>query len=146
MYLENNLRVPGKLPMCGVRADLGSLDMPVFLFASREDHIVPWKTSYLGRSLVGGDTTFVLGASGHIAGVINPAAKNKRNYWINENQTANPEQWFDTATEVKGSWWPKWSEWLGRHDDGQIAARGRLGNKTYGPIEPAPGRYVKEKA
>ncbi len=146
MYLENNLRVPGKLPMCGVRADLGSLDMPVFLFASREDHIVPWKTSYLGRALVGGDTTFVLGASGHIAGVINPAVKNKRNYWINENQTANPEQWFESATEVKGSWWPKWSEWLGRHGDGQIAARGRLGNKVYGPIEPAPGRYVKEKA
>jgi polyhydroxyalkanoate synthase len=146
MYLENNLRVPGKLPMCGVRADLGSLDMPVFLFASREDHIVPWKTSYLGRALVGGDTTFVLGASGHIAGVINPAAKNKRNYWVNENQTANPDQWFDTATEVKGSWWPKWSEWLSGQSDGQIAARGRLGNKTYAPIEPAPGRYVKEKA
>jgi polyhydroxyalkanoate synthase len=146
MYLENNLRVPGKLEMCGVRADLGSLDMPVFLYASREDHIVPWKTSYLGRKLVGGESTFVLGASGHIAGVINPAAKNKRNYWISDNDTSNPDQWFDTATEVKGSWWPKWTEWLKRFGDGEVDARGRLGNKTYAPSEPAPGRYVKEKA
>jgi polyhydroxyalkanoate synthase len=120
--------------------------MPVFLYASREDHIVPWKTSYLGRKLVGGESTFVLGASGHIAGVINPAAKNKRNYWISDNDTSNPDQWFDTATEVKGSWWPKWTEWLKRFGDGEVDARGRLGNKTYAPSEPAPGRYVKEKA
>ena len=146
MYLENNLRVPGKLVMCGTRADLGSLDMPVFFLASREDHIVPWKTSYLGRALVGGKTTFVLGASGHIAGVINPAAKNKRSYWTNDSDTTNPDQWFDTSTEVKGSWWPKWTEWLNSFSDGEVAARGRLGNKTYTPTESAPGRYVKEKA
>ena len=146
MYLENNLRVPGKLAMCGVRADLGRLDMPLFFLASREDHIVPWKTSYLGRALVGGESTFVLGASGHIAGVINPAVKNKRNYWMNESTTSNPDEWFDTATEVKGSWWPKWTEWLGRFADGSVAARGRLGSSSRSPIEPAPGRYVKEKA
>jgi polyhydroxyalkanoate synthase len=146
MYLENNLRVPGKLEMCGVKADLGRLDMPVFLYASREDHIVPWKTSYLGRGLLGGETTFVLGASGHIAGVINPAVKNKRNYWVSDSKTANPDEWFDAAAEVKGSWWPLWANWLKGHGGKEIAARGRLGSKAYAPGEPAPGRYVKEKA
>ncbi len=146
MYLENSLRVPGKLAMCGVRADLGRLDMPVFFYASREDHIVPWKTSYLGRKLVSGDTTFVLGASGHIAGVINPAAKNKRNYWVGESTTANPDEWFEQASEVKGSWWPAWRDWLARFADGETDARGRPGNAIHTPIEPAPGRYVKEKA
>jgi len=146
MYLENNLRVPGKLAMCGVKADLGRVDMPVFILATREDHIVPWQTSYLGRSLLGGETTFVLGASGHIAGVINPAAKNKRSYWTSDSKTANPEEWLATATEAKGSWWPRWAEWLKQHAGGEVAARGRLGNKAYAPSEPAPGRYVKEKA
>jgi len=146
MYLENNLRVPGKLEMCGVKADLGRVDMPAFLYASREDHIVPWKTSYLTRGLLGGETTFVLGASGHIAGVINPAVKNKRNYWLSDAKTANADEWFDAATEVKGSWWPAWTNWLKGHGGKEIAARGRLGSKAYSPSEPAPGRYVKEKA
>jgi len=146
MYLENNLRVPGRLTMCGVAADLGSVAMPHFILATREDHIVPWKTSYLGRNLLGGRSTFVLGASGHIAGVINPAAKNKRSHWINDSKTANPDEWLASASEQKGSWWPRWSEWLKGFADGEVAARGRLGNKTYPPSEPAPGRYVKERA
>jgi polyhydroxyalkanoate synthase len=146
MYLENNLRVPGKLAMCGVKADLGRVDMPAFILATREDHIVPWKTSYLGRGLLGGKSTFVLGASGHIAGVVNPAAKNKRSHWINESGVASPDDWLASATEFKGSWWPRWSEWLKGYAAGEVKARGRLGSKTYEPSEPAPGRYVKEKA
>ena len=146
MYLENSLRVPGKLEMCGVKADLGRVDMPAFLYASREDHIVPWKTSFQSRTLLGGETTFVLGASGHIAGVINPAKKNKRNYWLNDSMTANADEWFDTATELPGSWWPVWAKWLKGHGGKEIAARGRLGSATYPAGEPAPGRYVKEKA
>ncbi len=146
MYLENNLRVPGKLTMCGVKADLGKVDIPTFILATREDHIVPWKTSYLGRSILGGHTTFVLGASGHIAGVINPASKNKRSYWVNDNKVADPEEWLAGATEMKGSWWPRWAEWLSQFGDGEVAARGNLGSQTYQPTEPAPGRYVKEKA
>jgi polyhydroxyalkanoate synthase len=145
-YLENNLRVPGKLTMCGARADLGKVDMPVFILATREDHIVPWQTSYLGRKLLGGKTTFVLGASGHIAGVINPAAKNKRSHWINDSETASSDEWLAGATEVKGSWWPRWAEWLGQFAGGQVPARGRLGSKAHPAGEPAPGRYVKEKA
>jgi polyhydroxyalkanoate synthase len=146
MYLENNLRVPGKLEMCGVKVDLGRVDMPAFLLASREDHIVPWKTSYLGRRLLGGETTFVLGASGHIAGPINPASKNKRSYWVSESESAIADEWLAQSTEVKGSWWPLWAGWLRTHADGEIPARGRLGSADYSPIEPAPGRYVKEKA
>ncbi len=146
MYLENNLRVPGKLAMCGVKADLGKVDMPAFILATREDHIVPWKTSYLGRKLLGGETTFVLGASGHIAGVINPAAKNKRSHWVSDSTTASADEWLAGATEVPGSWWPRWAEWLKRFSGGEVKARGRLGSKTHPPIEPAPGRYVREKA
>jgi len=146
MYLENNLRVPGKLAMCGVKADLGRLDMPVFILATREDHIVPWQTSYLGRALLGGKTTFVLGASGHIAGVINPATKNKRSHWVNDSAAADPEEWLAGATEVPGSWWSRWAEWLKQFAGGEVAARGRTGSKAYAPIEPAPGRYVKERA
>jgi polyhydroxyalkanoate synthase len=146
LYLENNLRVPGKLEMCGVKADLGRVDMPAFLYASREDHIVPWKTSYQTRSLLGGETTFVLGASGHIAGVINPATKNKRNYWLNDSKTANADEWLATATEAPGSWWPVWAKWLKSHGGKEVAARVKLGSKAYPPGEPAPGRYVKEKA
>jgi polyhydroxyalkanoate synthase len=146
MYLENNLRVPGKLSMCGVKADLGRVDMPAFILATREDHIVPWQTSYLGRGLLGGETTFVLGASGHIAGVINPAAKNKRSHWINDAAPAGGDEWLAGATEVKGSWWPRWIDWLRHYADGEANARGRLGSKAYPPGEPAPGRYVKERA
>ncbi|PKO83536.1 MAG: class I poly(R)-hydroxyalkanoic acid synthase [Betaproteobacteria bacterium HGW-Betaproteobacteria-11] len=146
MYLENNLRVPGKLEMCGVKADLGRIDMPAFLFASREDHIVPWQTSYLGRRLLGSQTTFVLGASGHIAGPINPASKNKRSYWLSDSDSAVADNWLAASTEVKGSWWPHWTAWLKQYADGEMPARGRLGSADFPPIEPAPGRYVKEKA
>ena len=146
LYLENNLRVPGKLAMCGVRADLGRVDMPVFILATREDHIVPWQSSYLSRQHLGGKSIFVLGASGHIAGVINPAAKNKRSHWINDSATAAAEEWLATSTEVKGSWWPRWSAWLKQFSNGAVPARGRLGNAQYPPGQPAPGHYVKQKA
>lgn len=146
LYLENSLREPGKLAMCGVKADLGKVDMPHFILATREDHIVPWQSSYLGRQHLGGKSTFVLGASGHIAGVINPAAKNKRSHWVNDDTTADPDAWLAGAAEEKGSWWPRWADWLRGFGDGEIPARGRLGSKQYPPGEPAPGRYVREKA
>ncbi|HJV26984.1 MAG TPA: class I poly(R)-hydroxyalkanoic acid synthase [Aromatoleum sp.] len=146
MYLENNLRVPGKLKMLGVKVDLGKVNAPAYLLATREDHIVPWKGAYLSRGLLGGDTTFVLGASGHIAGAINPASKNRRSYWVSDAKAADPDEWLDSAVENKGSWWLHWSEWLTQFGGKQVAARGRLGNAKFAPIEPAPGRYVKEKA
>ncbi|MFV0664961.1 PHA/PHB synthase family protein [Denitromonas sp.] len=146
MYLENNLRVPGRLKMLGVKVDLGKVDVPAYLLAAREDHIVPWQSAYLVRKLLGGETTFVLGASGHIAGAINPASKNRRSYWTGEAQSADPDEWLDSAQEQPGSWWLHWIEWLKKRGGKQVAARGRLGSATYESIEPAPGRYVKEKS
>ncbi|WP_374276808.1 class I poly(R)-hydroxyalkanoic acid synthase [Azonexus sp.] len=145
MYLENNLRVPGKLAMCGEKVDLGKLDMPVYLLATREDHIVPWQSSYLGTRLLSGPVRFVLGASGHIAGVINPASKNKRSYWVNEDVKTDADGWLTAAEERKGSWWSDWADWLKPLSGEQRTPR-KPGNAKYKPIEPAPGRYVKERA
>lgn len=146
MYLENNLRVPGKLKMLGYKVDLGRITAPAYLLATREDHIVPWKSAYHARALLGGETTFVLGASGHIAGAINPASKNRRSYWMSASGVADPDDWLAAADEHKGSWWLHWIEWLKVRSGKQVGARGRAGNMKYKPIEPAPGRYVKERA
>jgi polyhydroxyalkanoate synthase len=145
MYLENNLRVPGKLAMCGTTVDLGKLDMPVYLLATREDHIVPWHSAYQSTRILGGKIRFVLGASGHIAGVINPVSKNKRSYWVNEDVNSEAEGWLAAAEERKGSWWADWAGWLKPLSGEQRAPR-KPGNAKYKPIEPAPGRYVKERA
>jgi polyhydroxyalkanoate synthase len=145
-YLENNLREPGKTFQCGEPVDLSLIDVPAFLYASREDHIVPWKTAYASSELLAGDTTFVLGASGHIAGVINAPAKNKRNHWVDGTAGPDPEHWLATATNVAGSWWPQWSRWLERQAGGMIPAPRAMGNRKYRRIEPAPGRYVMTKA
>jgi polyhydroxyalkanoate synthase len=145
MYLENSLTVPGKLTMCGVPVDLGRVDMPSYVLASREDHIVPWPTAYASARLLGGRIEFVLSASGHVAGVINPASKNRRNYWLNPAGPADADQWLAAAVSHPGSWWPHWAEWLGGFGGVRVAARERLGGAGYGEIEPAPGSYVKEK-
>jgi polyhydroxyalkanoate synthase len=145
MYLENNLRVAGKLDMCGAKVDLGKLDMPVYVLATREDHIVPWQSAYLSTAILGGKMRFVLGASGHIAGVINPVSKNKRSYWVNEDVKTDAEGWLTAAEERKGSWWADWADWLKPLSGEQRAPR-KPGNAKYKPIEPAPGRYVKERA
>jgi polyhydroxyalkanoate synthase len=143
MYLENNLRVPGRLSMCGTPVDLGRLDMPSYVLATQEDHIVPWQSAYRTTALVGGPCEFVLGASGHIAGVINPASKNKRSYWTGGQLGADPVQWLATADSRPGSWWTHWAQWIKALSGKPVPARRKLGNATHEPIEPAPGRYVK---
>jgi polyhydroxyalkanoate synthase subunit PhaC len=145
MYLENNLRMPNRLSMCGAPVDLRRLAMPAYVFATREDHIVPWKTAYASAHLLAGKIDFVLGASGHIAGVVNPASRNRRNYWIGGALHDDPERWLEAAQSRPGSWWPHWSAWLAQHGGTYVAARTRLGGKRGKEIEPAPGRYVKEK-
>jgi len=145
-YLKNELRVPGKTVQCGVPVDLGDIDCPAYIYASREDHIVPWKTAYESTRLLGGDNRFVLGASGHIAGVINPPTKNKRNYWTDGPAGSDAEAWLADAQKVPGSWWPDWTTWLARNAGEQVPAPEALGSSQYAPIEPAPGRYVKEKS
>jgi polyhydroxyalkanoate synthase subunit PhaC len=121
-YLENNLRGPGKTIQCGEAVDLSLINVPTFLYASREDHIVPWRTAYASAQLLPHDTTFVLGASGHIAGVINPASKNKRNHWVAGAIGPNPDHWLETAREVPGSWWPEWSNWLREQGGAEVPA------------------------
>jgi polyhydroxyalkanoate synthase subunit PhaC len=146
MYLENNLRVPDRLSICGEPVDLGRLDMPTYVLATQEDHIVPWRSAYRTTELTGGQTEFVLGASGHIAGVINPASKNKRSYWAGGTQGADADEWLASAESKPGSWWVHWMEWLKPQAGKAVPARKKLGNATYKPIEPAPGRYVKVRA
>ena len=155
-YFENNLVKPGKTVVCGEKIDLGNIDMPVYIYGSREDHIVPIGGAYASTQVLPGKKRFVMGASGHIAGVINPPAKNKRSYWTRDNLPATKaagaefptaqRDWLKGATEHPGSWWTDWSSWLEEHAGKQIAAPKAYGSRKYPVIEPAPGRYVKAKA
>jgi len=145
-YLENKLRVPGALTNCGERVDLGRVKLPSFILATREDHIVPWRSAYRSVGLLGGEKKFVLGASGHVAGVINPAAKNRRSYWTGSTYPADPQAWLAGAEERPGSWWPVWSRWMEQFGGGMRKAPAKEGNRKYRAVEPAPGRYVKQKA
>jgi polyhydroxyalkanoate synthase len=145
MYLENNLRVPGKLTMCGAPVDLSRVKMPAYILATREDHIVPWKTAYQSTRLLGGDLEFVLAASGHIAGVVNPASKNRRHYWVNAALPAAADDWLAGARQQPGSWWRHWSGWLAKRSGKSVPARTQPGNTRYPALEPAPGRYVRQR-
>ncbi len=147
-YLENKLVKPGKAVVCGEKIDLGKLDMPVYIYGSREDHIVPIGGAYSSTQYLPGKKRFVMGASGHIAGVINPPAKNKRSHWIREDGKfpATHAEWQAGATEHAGSWWTDWSNWLADQAGKQVAAPKAFGKGKYKAIEPAPGRYVKAKA
>ena len=145
-YLENKLRVPNALTNCGVAIDLGRVKLPMFGLATREDHIVPWRSAYRTLQLLGGDDKeFILGASGHIAGVVNPASKNRRSHWVGAPYSHDPDAWLEGATEHKGSWWPRWAKWLDAHGGGKRKAPARAGNAKYKPIESAPGRYVRHR-
>jgi polyhydroxyalkanoate synthase subunit PhaC len=148
-YLQNQLREPNALTVCGEKVDLSRIDVPTFIYGSREDHIVPWHTAYASVPLLTGPLQFVLGASGHIAGVINPPAKNKRNYWVVKGEDKqlpeNPEDWFEQAEEVPGSWWPEWTSWLDQYGGKKVKPRAQAGSDEYPVIEPAPGRYVLQR-
>ena len=147
-YHENNLVKPGKLNVCGEKVDLGAINVPTYVYASREDHIVPWDGAYRNTQTLKGPVRFMLGASGHIAGVINPPAKGKRSHWVGGSAAlpAKPQDWLDKAKELPGSWWTDWAQWTQGHAGKPIVAPKQRGNRRYKPIEPAPGRYVKEKA
>jgi len=149
MYLENNLVKPGKTTVCGEKIDFRQVKLPVYIYGSREDHIVPIGGAYGSTQIFPGKKRFVMGASGHIAGVINPASKNKRSHWIGPvgKFPADAKDWIASATEHPGSWWTDWSAWLKPLAGKQIAAPKAYGKaKRYTAIEPAPGRYVKAKA
>ena len=145
-YFENSLVKRGKLTVCGEKIDLSKLDMPAYIYGSREDHIVPIGGAYASTQVLKGPKRFVMGASGHIAGVINPPAKKKRSHWIGDKLPVSHQAWLADATEHAGSWWPDWAAWLKRHAGPQIAAPKSYGSRKYKALEPAPGRYVKAKA
>jgi len=145
-YLQNELRQPGKLVVCGEKIDLGKIKAPVFIYGSREDHIVPWDAAFESTRILKGKVRFVLGASGHIAGVINPPAAKKRSHWVDGKLGGTAQQWLETAKEVPGSWWTDWAAWLKPHAGKMVPAPKAYGDRQHKVIEPAPGRYVKAKA
>lgn len=148
-YHENKLAKPNALTVCGQKVDLSKIDIPAYIYGSREDHIVPIGGAYASTQLLPGKKRFVMGASGHIAGVINPPAKKKRSHWIREDGKFPKTQaeWLAGATEHPGSWWTDWAQWLKGHAGKQVPAPKTYGNgKAYKAIEPAPGRYVKARA
>jgi polyhydroxyalkanoate synthase subunit PhaC len=150
-YLENKLAVPCAATVCGQALDFGLIDAQVYVYASRDDHIVPWEGAYLSLKTLAGcrqKARFVLGASGHIAGVINPPEAGKRSYWVAGKAQApvKAQTWIDAAQEHPGSWWCDWSAWLQLHAGMRKAAPTRQGSAQYPVIEPAPGRYVSRKA
>jgi polyhydroxyalkanoate synthase len=147
-YLENNLVKPGKATVCGQKVDLRKVDMPAYIYGSREDHIVPIGGAYANTQVLSGPKRFVMGASGHIAGVINPPSKNKRSHWLRSDSKLPKtlQAWQAGAREIPGSWWDDWAAWLKSHAGKQIAAPKSYGRGKYKVIEAAPGRYVKQKA
>lgn len=145
MYLENKLREPGGITLDGVPIDLGKVEVPAYFVSAREDHIAPWHACYAGTKLLGGETRFVLGGSGHIAGVINPPEKQKYGFWRNTRGPKDPEAWLEGATQHEGSWWLDWVEWLTPKRGGEVPAR-QPGEGKLKAIEDAPGRYVREKS
>jgi polyhydroxyalkanoate synthase len=130
----------------GESLDLTQVNVPTFVLSTKEDHIVPWVSSFRTTKVFSGETEFVLGARGHIAGVVNPPAKKKRSFWIDGDQTGDAKGWLATAQEQPGSWWTHWGQWLGRFKGDMKLAKAKLGNAKFKPIEDAPGRYVKVRS
>ena len=137
MYIKNLLGVPGGITLAGVPIDLARVALPAYFISTVEDHIAPWKTTYRGARYLGGPVRFVLGGSGHIAGIVNPPAAKKYHYWTNDALPETPEQWFESATQNPGSWWEDWQAWMEKQDSQKVPAR-----TPVDPLEDAPGSYA----
>lgn len=147
MYLNNRLVKPDSLSFCGETINLEEIDVPSMFIAARQDHIAKWKASYTGARVHGGKVTFLLGGSGHIAGIVNPPYKEKYGFWTNDVDTLpeNPDDWLAEAKQHPGSWWPHWIEWLAQYQGEQVPAR-VPGEGELKALEDAPGSYVKVRA
>jgi polyhydroxyalkanoate synthase len=143
-YLDNRLS-QGTLEIDGIRLDLRKVTVPIFNLATREDHIAPPRSVFNGSTFFGGKVTYVLGGSGHVAGVINPPSRNKYEYWTGLAAKGDLDAWVAKAKRHPGSWWPYWQKWIERHGAARVPAR-KVGNRKYRPIEDAPGSYVRVKA
>jgi polyhydroxyalkanoate synthase len=144
MYLHNRLCQPDALTLAGERIDLGRIDVPIYFLSALDDHIAPWRSTYAGTGLPGGEVRFVLGESGHIAGVVNPPGRGKYGFWVNEDIPPSPEAWLDGATRHPGSWWEDWDSWLRARAGETVDARS-LGSSRWPPLEQAPGTYVRRR-
>jgi polyhydroxyalkanoate synthase len=137
MYINNLLGVPGGITLAGVPIDLSAVSVPAYFVSTVEDHIAPWKTTYKGAKYLRGPVRFVLGGSGHIAGIVNPPAAKKYHYWTNDGNPETAEQWFETATQHPGSWWEDWQAWMERQDAEKVPVR-----QPANALEDAPGSYA----
>jgi len=144
MYQENLLVKPGGITLGGVAIDLRKIKTPSFLLSTREDHIAPWRSTYAATQIYGGPVKFVLSASGHIAGVVNPPGS-KYGHFENEATPSTADEWLAGATTHADSWWPVWQRWIAGHSGGEVPARSP-GDGKLTPIEDAPGSYVKLRA
>lgn len=140
MYLENNLIKPGAIQLLGVPIDLTTICVPIFMLSTKDDHIAPWQSTYQATKFYQGPVTFMLGGSGHTAGVINSPSANKYGYWINDVLTDSAEEWFQKAQEYKGSWWTEWHQWL-EPLSGEKTAASPIYRRSPN-LEKAPGSYV----
>jgi polyhydroxyalkanoate synthase len=141
MYVENKLSQPGGITLAGVKIDLRKVKTPCFILSTKEDHIAPWKSTYAATQLYSGPVKFVLAASGHIAGVVNPPGKSKYGHWRNDTLQPSPDDWLKAAKSYEGSWWPDWNAWVSQYSGGDVAAR-KPGDGKLKPLADAPGTYV----
>ena len=145
MYKENKLIVPGGIVLDGVPIDLGKIRVPLYMLSTKEDHIAPWTSTYTLQQRVPGSIRFVLSASGHVAGVVNPPVADRYNYWTNSRWYKDPQKWLANATQHHGSWWIDWQKWVEKRTGGKVPAR----IPGAGPLEAlcnAPGEYVKVRS
>lgn len=142
MYQKNLLREPGGITLDGVAVDLRNVKIPAYILSTKEDHIAPWRAAYAATQLYTGPVRFVLGMSGHIAGVVNPPAAKKYGYWTNNELPADPEAWLAGAEAHEGSWWLDWKRWVSRYNGKKVPAR-VPGDGGLAVLEDAPGSYVK---
>ena len=144
MYMENRLIEPGGIEIDGTPIDLSKIKVPCYFISTIEDHIAPWKSTYMGARRFGGPTRFVLGGSGHIAGIVNPPAANKYGYWLNPaaKLADTADAWLEGAQQHPGSWWTDWQAWVTAHDSEQTEARDPAKGKLEA-LEDAPGHFVK---
>ncbi|MEK9755231.1 MAG: class I poly(R)-hydroxyalkanoic acid synthase, partial [Rhodospirillaceae bacterium] len=146
MYLENKLVQPGGIELAGVKIDLRTIKVPVYIVSTREDHIAPWKSTYAATGLYKGPIRFVLAGSGHIAGVVNPPDKPKYGYWTNEKLAKTPDAWLEKADAHEGSWWPDWDAWAKERAKGETVPARKPGDGKLKVLCDAPGEYVMIKA
>jgi polyhydroxyalkanoate synthase len=139
MYMKNLLAVPGGIELDGVPIDLSKVTVPAYFISTAEDHIAPWKTTYIGSTYLGGPVRFVLGGSGHIAGIVNPPAAKKYHYWVNDALPDTADEWFAGAKQIPGSWWEDWQAWMEQQNAGKAKVPARIPANA---LEDAPGSYA----